>query len=189
MTSSSDWDRRFFFFTPELPSDGLLLLDTGWADTPLLLLLTVFPLLVTDRTPLEWATPTEDGSTLGEPFRQDSSVSRSCPAPLACMLTRFIRLTRWVWKQMTGAKRQCGDYKTTGTAADRPTDPDAAPNCPVPLRPSLPVCSRRRRRQKPGFRQGGRRNVGESYFDCRILGNSAIFGAVMHRFSRVWVAG
>lgn len=33
---------------------------------------------------------------------------------------------------MTGAMGDCRDDKTTGTATDRPTDPDAAPNCPAP---------------------------------------------------------
>lgn len=31
-----------------------------------------------------------------------------------------------------GASGHCGEKKSTGAAADGPTDPDAAPNCPVP---------------------------------------------------------
>lgn len=132
MTSSSDWDSRFFFLTLELASEELLaLLDAGSEDSPLLLL-TVFPLLVTDRSPLEWATPVEDGSPFRAPFWQDSSESRSCPAPLACMLPRFMQVTQRIYKIMTAATSHCGDNNSTVTAADRPTDPDAAPNCPVP---------------------------------------------------------
>lgn len=107
MTSSSHWDKRFFFFI----SAVLLLLDAGWADTPqlLLLLLTLFPLLVTDTSPLEWATPAEDASPFCVPFRQDSSESRSCPVPLACMFPWFIQITRCVNKRMTCAATHCGD--------------------------------------------------------------------------------
>lgn len=131
MTSSSDWDSRFFFLAADVL---LLLLDAIWADTPLLLLLTVFPLLLTDTSPLEWATPVEDDSPFCAPFRQDSSESRSCPVPLACMVPRFMQVARciYIYKLLTGATGYCGDNKTNARAADRPTDPDAAPNCPVP---------------------------------------------------------
>lgn len=139
MTSSSHWDSRFFFLPPELASFGLLLLDAGCADTPLLLLLTVFPLLVTDTSPLEWAAPAEEDSPFCAPFWQDTSESVSCPAPLACIFSRLIRVKWCVCKRLPGATGHCGEKKSTGTAADGPTDPDAAPNCPVPLRPILRV--------------------------------------------------
>ncbi len=135
MTSSSDWDRRFFFFTPELASDVLLvLLDADWDDTPLLLL-TVFPLLVTDTSPLVWATPVEDDSPFCAPFRQDSSEPRSCPAPLACMLPRFMQLTRCVYKRTTGAAARCGITKP-------PLQPPTGPLTQMQLRTALFPCSR-----------------------------------------------
>lgn len=88
----------------------------------------------------------EDDSPFCAPFRQDSSESRSCPVPLACMVPRFVQVTRCIYKPLTGATGHCGDNKTTARATDRPTDPDAAPNCPVPPAADSPCL----------FRGGGR---------------------------------
>lgn len=182
MTSSSDWDSRFFFLTPELASDVLLvLLDAGWADTPLLLLLlmTVFPLLVTDRSPLEWAAPVEDDSPFCAPLRQDSSESRSCPAPLACMLTRFMEVTQCRNKTMTGATGHCGESKISAAAADRPTDPDAAPNCPVPPAAESPCLFRD---DNPVFELDVEQTEAGLISTTAFCENSMVSGAVRSRY-------
>lgn len=51
-------------------------------------------------------------------------------------------------KRLTGATGHCREKKPAGAAADRPTDPDAAPNCPVPPAAESPCL----------FRGGGRGN-------------------------------
>lgn len=130
MTSSSDWERRFFFFPLELASEDVVLLDAAWAGTPLLL--TELPLFVADTSPLVWAPPLEDDSPFCALFRQDSSESWSCPAPLACMFWMLTWVALCGFKRMTGATGEFGKVKSPTTTADRPADPIAAPSSPAP---------------------------------------------------------
>lgn len=131
MTSSSDWERRFFFFT-EFASEDTVLLDAAGAGIPSLLL-TEFPLFVVDSPlTLVWASPAEDDSPFcALLFRQDSSESWPCPAPLACMLLMLMWATLCGFNRMTGATGELGKVKIP-TTVDRAADPIAAPSSPAP---------------------------------------------------------
>lgn len=129
MTSSSDWERRFFFFT-EFASEDTVLLDA--AGIPMLLL-TEFPLFVVDSPlTLVWAPPAEDDSPFcALLFRQDSSESWPCPAPLACMLLMLMWATLCGFNRMTGATGELGKVKIP-TTVHRAADPIEAPSPPAP---------------------------------------------------------
>lgn len=102
MTSSSACDSRFFFFNeptsePEAV-EAAEVPEPGPVEDPLLVP-TLFPLSVLERSPLEWAPPAEDDSPFCALLRQESSEdSCPCPAPFACMLLlRLLTTLRLKW--------------------------------------------------------------------------------------------
>ncbi len=72
--------------------------EPGPVEDPLLVP-TLFPLSVLERSPLEWAPPAEDDSPFCALLRQESSEdSCPCPAPFACMLLlRLLTTLRLKW--------------------------------------------------------------------------------------------
>lgn len=88
MTSSSACDNLFFFFNePTSELDTVAELPEPGATEDPLLVPTLFPLSVLERSPLEWVPPDEDDSPFCALLRQGSSEdSCPCPDPFACML-------------------------------------------------------------------------------------------------------
>lgn len=100
------------------------------AEAPLLAL-TVFPLFVLESSPLECAPLVEDDSPFCALFRQESSESCGCPAPLACMLLLMLfTIVRLMW--MAGVPGGCEEVASPKTTAERPTVPAEAPGSPAP---------------------------------------------------------
>lgn len=102
MTSSSACDSRFFFFNeptsePEAV-EAAEVPEPGPLEDPLLVP-TLFPLSVLERSPFEWVPPAEDDSPFCALFRQESSEdSCPCPAPFACiLLLRLLTTLRLKW--------------------------------------------------------------------------------------------
>lgn len=134
MTSSSAWERRFFFFNePTSEPEAVETVDVpelGPVEAPLLVP-TLFPLLVLDRSPLEWLPPAEDDSPFCVLFRQESSED-SCPAPFACMLLlRLLTTLRLKW--MAEVAWECGGWVASPkTTPERPVTTAEAPGSPAP---------------------------------------------------------
>ena len=102
MTSSSACESRFFFFSE--PTSELEAVEAAEVPVPgpvedPLLVPTLFPLSVLERSPLEWVPPAVDDSPFCALFRQESSEdSCPCPAPFACMLLlRLLTTLRLKW--------------------------------------------------------------------------------------------
>lgn len=134
ITSSSDWDSRFFFFIEPVSEPKVVavevagLLDVG---TPLFAVTTV-PLFVGDSSPFECAPATADDSPFWALFRQDSSEFCPCPAPLACMLQTLVSVPLCRLRQRAEIARGLGREAKPKTAAERPALPAEAPVSPAP---------------------------------------------------------
>lgn len=136
MTSSSACDSRFFFFReptsePEAV-EAAEVPEPGPAEAPLLVP-TLFPLSVLERSPLEWVPPAEDDSPFCALFRQESSGdSCPCPAPFACMLLlRLLTTLRLKW--MAEVAWECGEWVASpNTIPERPVTTAEAPGSPAP---------------------------------------------------------
>lgn len=134
MTSSSACDSRFFFFnepTSELEAEAEVP-EPGPVEDPLLVP-TLVPLSVLERSPLEWVPPAEDDSPFCALFRQESSEdSWPCPAPFACMLLlRLLTALRLKW--MAEVAWECGEcVASPRTTPDRPVITAEAPGSPAP---------------------------------------------------------
>ena len=131
MTSSSACDSRFFFLnepTSELEAVAEVP-EPGPVEDPLLVP-TLFPLSVLERSPLEWVPPAEDDSPFCALFRQESSEdSCPCPAPFACiLLLRLLTILRVKW--MAEVAWEC--VASPKTTPDRPVTTAEAPGSPAP---------------------------------------------------------
>lgn len=134
MTSSSACDNRFFFFnepTSELEAE---VPEPGAVEDPLLVP-TLVPLSVLERSPLEWVPPAEDDSPFWALLRQGSSVDSCpcpCPAPFDCMLLLKL-LTTLRLKWMAEVAWECGEcVAIPRTTPDRPVITAEAPGSPAP---------------------------------------------------------
>ena len=138
MTSSSDCERRFFFFKeptskPEPEAvEAVEVPEFGPVVAPLLVP-TLFPLFVLERSPLEWVPPAEDDSPFCALLRQDrSDDSCPCPAPFACMLLlRLLTMLRLKWIAEL-AWEWSEDVASPRTTPDRPNTTVEAPGSPAP---------------------------------------------------------
>lgn len=136
MTSSSDCERRFFFFTDEPGSEfEVVALETSEfpVDTIPLLVLTAVPLFVVVAIrPFECASPVDADSPFWVLFRQDSSESCPCPAPFACMLVMLMSLVLYGLKRMVDTEGLEAKVESSTTTAERPDVPLGSPVSPAP---------------------------------------------------------
>lgn len=134
MTSSSACDSRFFFFNEptSVPEVVEAAPEPGPVDDPLLVP-TLFPLSVLERSPLEWVPPAEDDSPFCALLRQESSEdSCPCPAPFACMLL-LILLTALRLKWIAEVAWECGEcVGSPRTTPERPVRTVESPGSPAP---------------------------------------------------------
>ena len=138
MTSSSDCERRFFFFIEEPGSElDVVALEASEfpVDTMPLLVLTAFPLFVVAIRPFECAPPVDVESPFWVLFRQDSSESCPCPAPFACMLLMLMLVIVYGLKQMVdteGLGEKVESSESSTRTAERPAVPLGSPVSPAP---------------------------------------------------------
>lgn len=136
MTSSSACERRFFFFN--VPASELEAVETAEVPEPgpledPLLVPTLFPLSVLDRSPFEWVPPAEEDSPFCALFRQERSEdSCPCPAPFACiLLPRLLTTLRLKW--MAEVAWECEEWVASPrTTPERPVTTAEAPGSPAP---------------------------------------------------------
>lgn len=133
MTSSSACVSRFFFFnepTSELEAvEAAEVPVQGPTEDPLLVP-TLLPLSVLERSPFEWVPPTEEDSPFCALFKQESSEdSCPCPAPFACiLLLRLLTTLRLKW--MAEVAWECAPRPRT--TPERPVKTAEAPGSPAP---------------------------------------------------------
>lgn len=135
MTSSSDCERRFFFFIEEPCSElEVVALEASEfpVDTMPLLVLTAFPLFVVAIRPFECAPPADVDSPFWVLFRQDSSEPCPCPAPFACMLLMLMLVIVYGLKQMADTEELGEKVESSTTTAERPAVLLGSPVSPAP---------------------------------------------------------